>query len=206
MPDLRIPIRNGPHRIAAIALYRALLTLCRTVPFGKVQRDELQNIVRNRFKQARHSHSTRRLRISFQAGYEAIDHLDAAVAGNEGSQQYISELLEQAPAKIKLSPALSQPTTKAKDTEDEEAAEDNEAVNQPRISLFDRPLPLEKLSGKRHIPVLFNANHIPVLRIKKPQPASLSRFIRQRIEQRQDRHDRRWRLHAEKELAAWEDD
>lgn len=204
MPDLHIPIRNGPHRIAAIALYRALLTQCRAAPFDRVQQDELQNIVRNRFKQARHSRSTRLLNISFQAGYEGIDQLDAAVAGDDVSRQYIGEMLERAPAKIKLPPALPQSTTKVQKAA--EPVEDNEQVSLPKISLFDRPIPLEKLSGKRHIPVLFNANHIPVLRVKKPQPASLSRFLRQRIEQRQNRHDRRWKLYSENELAAREDE
>lgn len=205
MPNLRIPIRNGPHRIAAIALYRALLTQCRALPFVSHQRDELQNIVRNRFKQARHSQSTQRLRISFQAGYEAIDHLDAAVARDEGSRRYLSDLLERAPVNTKRPPPIeTQSHTEIDKTA--KSVETEGAARQPKSSIFDRPLQLEKLSGPRHVPVLFNANRIPVLRIKKPQPESLSRFLRQRIKQRQNRHDRRWRLYAEQDIARREDE
>jgi len=168
------------------------------------QREELQNIVRNRFKQARHSHSTQRLKISFEAGYEAIDHLDASVAGNEESTRYVSELLQRAPAKTKLPPPPSHELLRA--LKRVQAANEAREPAQPKISILDRPRPLEQLSGRRHVPVLFNANHIPVLRIKKPQPPSLSRLIRQRVLQRQSRHDRRWRLSSEKELAKHEDE
>lgn len=205
MPNLHIPIRNGLHRIAAIALYRALLTQCRALPFEAHQRDELQNIVRNRFKQAQHCQSWQRLRVSFQAGYEAIDYLDAAVAGDEESKLYLSDLLERAPAKTKLPPPMNA-QLRAKLDKKAETDKSENVDDQPKASIFDRPLPLEKLSGPRHVPVLFSANRIPVLRIKKPQPESLSRFIRQRIEQRQSRHDRRWRLTAEQEIAAREDE
>lgn len=204
MPNLRVPSQSGAHRIAAIALYRALLTQCRAVPLESAQREELQNIVRNRFKQARHSHSTQRLKISFEAGYEAIDHLDASVAGNEESTRYVSELLQRAPAKTRLPPPPSHELLKA--LKRVHAANEAREPAQPKISILDRPRPLEQLSGRRHVPVLFNANHIPVLRIKKPQPLSLSRFIRQRVLQRQNRHDRRWRLSSEKELAKHEDE
>jgi len=168
------------------------------------QREELQNIVRNRFKQARHSHSTQRLRISFEAGYEAIDHLDAFVAGNEESTRHVSKLLQRAPAKIKLPPPPSHELLKV--IKRVQAANEARGPTQTKSSILDRPRPLEQLSGRRHVPVLFNANHIPVLRIKKPQPPSLSRFIRQRVLQRQNRHDRRWRLSSEKELAKHEDE
>ena len=201
MPQFLVPRQSSAHRIAAIALYRTILTQCRGLPHTPEQRDELKHIVRNRFKQSQHVHSVRRLRISFEAGYEAIEYLDAAVGGKAEAKDYITGLLERAPAKVKQAPQSRSALEGSERAHEEEAGTD-----EPKVLLFDRPLPLEKLTGKRHVPVLFNANHIPVLRLKKPQPASLSRFIRQRVEQRQARHDRRARLHDELRLAKREDE
>ncbi|KAK3051686.1 hypothetical protein LTR09_007342 [Extremus antarcticus] len=204
MPDLRIPIRSGAHRIAAIALYRALLTQCAAVPFAVAQQDELQNIVRNRFKQAQHSHSIQRLRVAFEAGYEAIDHLDNAVAGSEESTSYIVGLLERAPVGVKTTP--THPTAARRGGSGEKAAKGKHEIKQPRTSLFDRPLPLEKLSGPRHVPVLFNANRVPVLRLKKPQPQALSLYIHKRVVQRQKWHNQRMQLQRERVVAGYEDE
>lgn len=75
----------------------------------------------------------------------------------------------------------------------------------PSTELLSRPHPLRELSGKRHVPVLFSASKIPVLRIKKPQPPNLSGFIKHRIQQRQRRHDRRHWLEEQVEFAQYED-
>ena len=160
--------------------------------------------MRNRFKHAQLSTSLRQLRFSFEAGYEAIDYLDAAIAGNEESKNYIVSLTERAPAKIKLRSESNAALKKDSKPVSRDASE--ETSQEQNISLLDRPVPLDKLSGKRHVPVLFSANHIPVLRIKKPQPENLSRYIRQRLTQRQSRHDRRWRLYEESALARREDE
>ena len=206
MPKHLLPRRNTPHRVAAIALYRALLSQSRSLPsISQEQRDAIQNIIRNRFNQARHLESPTLLKINFEAGYEAIDHLDAAAGGSDGSRAYILDLLQRSPAKVK-EPKPAPLVLKKKRTSTSEDGENKTKDDQPRINLFDRPLPLEKLSGARHVPVLFNANHIPVLRLTKPQPASLSNFIRQRIEQRQEWHNRRHRLDQELVIARCEDE
>ena len=126
------------------------------------------------------------------------------MSGSEEATEYMTSLLERAPVKAKETPPPKSPSHKLqlKETPSESEAGDQKE----RSSLFDRPLPLEKLSGKRHVPVLFNANHIPVLRLKKPQPESLSRFIRQRVKQRQARHNLRFQLYEELKIAAWEDE
>lgn len=204
MPKFLVPRHNTPHRVAAIALYRALLSQAKNLPSTtQDQRNALQNIIRNRFKQSQHSHSYRRLKISFEAGYEAIDYLDAAVGGSEESKTYILDLLERSPAKAKEPKPRPLVVSKKRDPN---FVLENNTNDEAKISLSDRPIPLEKLSGKRHVPVLFNANHIPVLRLKKPQPVSLSRYIRQRIDQRQEWHDRRSRLSEELYTATREDE
>lgn len=197
MPKILVPHRLGAHRIAVKALYRALLTQSKATPFTSTQQNELQNIIRNRFKQARLNQSARGLKVQLEAGYEAIDHLDNAVAGDEESKHYIATLLARAPEKVKLPPPRKQSAQKPKNNGQPDKVK--------KTSIFDRPLPLEQLSGKRHIPVLFTANRIPVLRIKKPQPASLSHYIDQRIKQRQKWHDTRDHLVEKRVLASYED-
>lgn len=210
MPSFLVPRHVSAHRISAIALYRALLHQTRAVPLPAQSQKELQNIVRNRCKQAIHLHSYQRLKLAFQAGYEAVDHLDAAVAGDEGSKRYIVELLAKAPASVKANSPVSLPyKTKSKANQVEGTpvtiTSTSSPPAKPSSELFARPHSLAQLSGKRHIPVLFSANNIPILRIKKPQPENLSGFIKNRITQRQRRHDRKHWLMEQIEFAQYED-
>jgi hypothetical protein len=171
---------------------------------------ELQNVVRNRCKQSIHLHSYQRLKLAFQAGYEALDHLDAAVAGDEKSTSYIAELLAKAPANVKADPPApllsKRKSKKNKGDLSTATTASSPPVDKPSTTeLLSRPHPLSQLSGKRRIPVLFSANSIPILRIKKPQPESLSGFIQHRITQRQRRHDRRHWLTEQIQFAQYED-
>ena len=206
MPKIPVPWRIKAHREAAIALYRSLVAQCRRLPVERSQREELQNVVRNRFRETLQCQSRKELRISFEAGYEAIDHLDAAVGGNTDSTNYILELLRAAPAKIKLSPVRRPDLQEDKKKNLARRAPPDQGPRDKRPSMFDRPLPLSQLSGRRHVPVLFSAGNIPVLRFKKPQPATLSWFIRSRLKQRQKRHDLRYRLIYNCAIAKWEDE
>jgi hypothetical protein len=207
MPPFLVPRHVSAHRISAIALYRALLQQSRAVPLPAESKAELQNIVRNRCKQTIHLHSYQRLRLAFQAGYEAIEHLDASVAGDEKSTSYIAELIGKAPAKVKADPPRPVLAKGKRKTSKDESSKHVAAPPpfKPSTELLSRPHPLRQLSGKRHVPVLFTASKIPVLRIKKPQPPNLSGFIRHRIEQRQRRHDRRHWLEEQVEFAQYED-
>jgi len=208
MPPFLVPRHVSAHRISAIALYRALLQQSRAVPLPAESRIELQNIVRNRCKQIIHLHSYQRLRLAFQAGYEAIEHLDAAVAGDEKSTSYIAELISKAPAKVKAAPPRPAPAKGKRDKSiksSDAAAAPSTPAFKPSRELLSRPHPLSELSGKRHVPVLFTASKIPVLRIKKPQPQNLSGFIKHRVKQRQSRHDRRHWLEEQVEFAQYED-
>lgn len=77
----------------------------------------------------------------------------------------------------------------------------------PRGTALDaRPRPAFSLPSKRRVPVLISANKIPVLRLTKPQPASLSHYIKSRIVDRQKRQDRKASLEDQLQLARWEDD
>nr|POE47360.1 hypothetical protein CFP56_00691 [Quercus suber] len=207
MPAHLIPHKSGLHRIAAIALYRALLTQAQRCPLPSLQRHELQNVVRTRFKHARFDTSQRQLKIRFAAGYEALDILDTAVA--ERKSDTVESLLQGVPDSAKQIPVTVLPKALRREREGRERRARQGEVDAARArrtsALFARPLPLEKLSGARHVPVLFRANFVPVLRVKKPQPAALSRYIRQRVQSRQRRHDRKQQLEAELRVAKWED-
>lgn len=67
-----------------------------------------------------------------------------------------------------------------------------------------RPFP--NLSGRRHVPVLINANRVPFLRLKKPQPPFLSRIIRDTVRTRELRITRAERLSNEIPIAENEDE
>ena len=69
---------------------------------------------------------------------------------------------------------------------------------------LDRPY--QNLSGRRHVPILVNANRVPILRIKKPQPPFLSRIIRDTVKTRNHRILRGERLANELPIAQDEDE
>lgn len=135
------------------------------------------------------------------------------MAGDEGCRDYIVDLLARVPEKVKsappviLSKKLENEVKKRQRLAAEEATGGTEehADGHKKLSLFDRPLPLEKLTGRRHVPVLFSAQKIPVLRLQKPQPENLSGYLAHRVRQRQKRHDTRHRLEDELEIARSED-
>ena len=62
------------------------------------------------------------------------------------------------------------------------------------------------VAGRRRVPVLVNGNGTPFLRIKKPQPAFLSKVLRDRTAIRQKRVDTVQRLEKELVLAKDEDE
>jgi hypothetical protein len=65
--------------------------------------------------------------------------------------------------------------------------------------ILSRPRP--QVSGLRRVPVLVNARGVPFLRIKKPQPPSLTRALRSKLDHRWKRIVRRERLENELLLA-----
>jgi hypothetical protein len=69
-----------------------------------------------------------------------------------------------------------------------------------------RPLPREKLTGRRQIPILAHATGVPFLRFKKPQSPFLSRVLRNKLEQKHRLFQSIKQLDGDQlKLAAWED-
>ncbi|RDI81911.1 hypothetical protein Vi05172_g8015 [Venturia inaequalis] len=171
-----VPRQSCLHRQAAIALYRALLTQCRASPFSQEDKVSLQHIVRNRFHVNRDKISSRLLKLHFQAGYKALDHLDGAAANDAPSITTIKTYLSQTPWHLKT-PRPPPPPPR-------EVPQDH--CPPPPEHKFLANFPRPHVEGIRKVP-FFVHGHTTFLRYKKPQPYSLSRMIRQTIVQRQNR-------------------
>jgi hypothetical protein len=169
----------------AIALYRALLSQCRAVPFNDGQRNALQNIVRNRFRANRELRGSRRVKLAFTAGYTAIDHLDRSVAGNEESTSRIKEYLSQVPSSLKRNPKPKPPPKPDPDPTIYEPPPEHKFLN-----VFPRPT----VVGIRKVPFLVSAGQLPFVRFKKPQPSNVSRVLRDLRKQREVRFEQRYAL------------
>ncbi|KAK8196541.1 hypothetical protein M8818_006706 [Zalaria obscura] len=207
MPKFLAPRKSGVHRVAAIALYRTLLSQCGTIPFADEQKDALRNVVRNRFRSNLNRQGGDKLRTAFTAGYEAVTHLDASASGNEESTSLITTILSQVHTRLTLPPGAPWPPRSDAPTESPEPLPPPKPKRAPGELILSRPLPLDKLTGPvRRIPILVNANHVPILRLTKPQPHHLTMYIKRRVEQRQRRHDRKWVLHEDIALSKQEDE
>ncbi|KAH0388334.1 hypothetical protein KCU92_g1134, partial [Aureobasidium melanogenum] len=194
MPAFLAPHKSGVHRVTAIALYRALLTKCRAAP-PPLRPSTLQAVVKNSFAKNRHVTSQNVLRNAFAGGYEALDHLNAAIASDKASISHLKSLLSRLPARLKTTvPRKPAPVPEPKSA----------AVQGTALSL--RPRPAFSLPSRRRIPVLVSANKIPILRFTKPQPAALSHYLKSRLVDRQKRQDRKMALEAQMEIARGEDD
>ncbi|KAI5206672.1 hypothetical protein AUEXF2481DRAFT_44818 [Aureobasidium subglaciale EXF-2481] len=206
MPAFLAPHKSGAHRVTAIALYRALITKCRNAP-EPLKSAVLAAVVRNKFKQNRHVTSINALRVAFEGGYEALDHLNAAIKGDEREVDYLSTLLSRLPAWMKAIPQNPTPPPPPPPPTAQTSPPQDETQKPPtKRCLLHRPRPLFSLPSRRRIPTLVSANKIPILRLKKPQSASLSKYLKSRILDRQKRLDRKTLLESAMEVARGEDE
>ncbi|KAF2431140.1 hypothetical protein EJ08DRAFT_696813 [Tothia fuscella] len=177
-----LPKTRSLHRQAAIALFRALLSQCRALPIDETLRGQLQNVVRHRFRANRSLQGTRRIQLSFEAGYTAIDLLDEAVAGDVESTGRIQDYLERVPDYMKRAP-------KPKPLPVKELPHPTALFEPPPEKKFLNVFPRKHVEGIRKVPNFVNASQLPFLRWKKPQPENVSRVIRDLYKQRIKRLD-----------------
>ncbi|KAF4556965.1 Hypothetical protein D9617_1g088470 [Elsinoe fawcettii] len=237
MPKFLVPHKHGPHRIAAISLYRALLRSTSLSPISSPQQDDLKTLIRSRFKRNRLNASHRLLGPLFNHAYSVLDALDLSrsqhVATREGAVKMLGRYLGQKRNRTLLERMRYEAGEECKGLQEKERERKRREapVFEDRGRIWRRPLAFSELTAqgsvemseggskgttekgavgargqddqvntgkrevmkripRRHIPVLFSANKIPVLRFTKPQPRSLSLFLQSRIEQRQRRNDR----------------
>ncbi|KAF2266948.1 hypothetical protein CC78DRAFT_531373 [Lojkania enalia] len=185
MPRFLLPRRSTPHRVAAIALYRALLVRCSSAPLPNELQSSLRNAIQNKFRKNRNLQGPYQLGLTFRAGYETLDHLDAASAGDASSIAFLLKLIPSLPrgiARLPPQPRLSpSPPDRSKKTL---------ACLPPGQKELDAH-PRKVLSGPRHVPILASANGLPFLRLKKPQPENLSRMLRQKLDSRMSLFDKK---------------
>ena len=136
--------------------------------------------MRNRFQANRSLRSPRLLKLSFFAGYKAIDHLDGAVAGDAASIERIATSLIRVPEYLKQPPKVKPPPPER----------DSVPYGIPPEHKFLNNFPRQSVDGERRVPFYVRANGFPMVRYKKPQPETLSRTLRQLITQKQKRFDR----------------
>jgi hypothetical protein len=121
---------------------------------------------------------------SLTSSSQAVDLLDAAVAGNAASCKTIGSVVAVLPNNLtrerKPPPVIPK---------EERKPHILDCLPPESKALAVRPRP--KVSGIRKIPILANATGIPFLRFTKPQPRNLSRIIRQKLEAKNKRfHDK----------------
>ncbi|KAK8166534.1 hypothetical protein IWX90DRAFT_433109 [Phyllosticta citrichinensis] len=181
MPRFLVPRNTGTHRVAAIALYRALLASCSSVPVAAEERESLRNVVRNKFRRNQLVHSSRLLTLAFSSGYDTLDMFDRSVKGDTTSTTHICELLEQTPLHLKRPPRIpklpKQPEGRIPT-----------ACPPPEQQLLNTR-PYMTVPGRRKIPILRVNNGVPFLMYSKPQPESLGRILRYQALKGQDRQN-----------------
>ena len=156
-----------------------MLSQCSVTPLAEPDRDALKHVARNRFRANRHLRAPRRLKLSFYAGYKALDHLDSAVAGEQASIDRIAGYLAKIPEHLKQAPKVPLPPPKRKDF----------PYITPPEHEFLKVFPREHVKGKRKVPTFVRANGFPMVRWKKPQPEKLTRTLTGLIKNKQKNID-----------------
>ncbi|OJJ57498.1 hypothetical protein ASPSYDRAFT_154146 [Aspergillus sydowii CBS 593.65] len=214
MHRLVVPKLSPTHRFACLALYRALLRRCNDLQRTAPELVSSQSHIQERFRKYKNLQSPSQTANALKAGYEALDLLYSASQGNRHDSSLITTILSEAHVakqrKKNFQSVLSelrpvQPLSQ-KQIKKEKNRRFQELTVRPHpdaTPILSRPRPV--INGRRRIPVLVNACGIPFLRIKKPQPQSISRVIRTKINDRQRLADRRQMLEPEILFAKDED-
>ncbi|KAI9674791.1 MAG: hypothetical protein M1817_001695 [Caeruleum heppii] len=199
--------------VGGFALYRALVSKCPYAPIPPAQRQSLRALIKKSFWRNRYVQSSSRLIPALQAGYEvgtpqqhgpelladstiqANELLESAISGSSGSTSAILKLL----ARLDIPELPKDPPLPAKSTDSSTRPASRQP--QPRqtiASKLDRSYPTP--TGRRSIPILVNANGNPMIRLKKPQPHTLSRVLRYKVKQKNRRFH--WLEVLEEQLAS----
>lgn len=142
--------------------------------------------------------------LSFKAGYETLDHLDASATGDTARASTLTQLISQLPRGLTRAPPIK---PYQKTTVPDPLKERLACLPPERAVLNVRPY--AKTSGPRRVPVLASANGVPFLRLTKPQPPALSRVIQQRLRRKIQLFDSRvllenWWLPICQQEDAWD--
>ncbi|KAF4972102.1 hypothetical protein FSARC_1242 [Fusarium sarcochroum] len=180
-----IPAQNSRHRVAALALYRALLRTGQKVPLPKdlwngARRHPINQIVRKRFVKNKGDISLRLVYSSMTAGYNFISMFTKGQTKGTLEHSEIIKHLQKRKETANISRSKANhrlPTTRKR--HNPPLLTKVSAPGAPiKYESTIRPLPKSAFAGERKTPMFCaTAEGQPFLRIKKPQPRVLTRAI-----------------------------
>ncbi|OLN87090.1 hypothetical protein CCHL11_06493 [Colletotrichum chlorophyti] len=199
-PSQFIPARNSRHRVACIALYRALVREARAVPLPddvlRRSQNPIPRLVKKGFRRNRTETSYRIVFAALATGYKFLNLFKSAQT--QGSKEH-SEIISYLGAKNlrdersqRRQPAPSPPPTPPPPKPQWLPLLVNTA--QPsEIPVFvspRHPVPREQLSGRRSVPnVAVTTEGIAFLRQGKPQPHRVTRYVMRKTKIKRDLMD-----------------
>ncbi|RAL17239.1 LYR motif-containing protein [Aspergillus homomorphus CBS 101889] len=184
-----VPCRSSIHRFATLALYRALLRQCAKLPDNLPERSVAQQYIQLRIHRYKSIQSPSKIAHTLKAGYEALDLLHAVSQGNHEKTKHLQTLLsttlrererksaiQRELTRLKLARARPPSALDLRKQAGREAQRKTMQRHPDAESILARPRPV--VNGIRRVPKIVNARGLPMLRIKKPQPAFLSHILR----------------------------
>ncbi|PGH32199.1 hypothetical protein GX50_05038 [[Emmonsia] crescens] len=216
MPRFLLPKSSGVHRLACLSLYHALLSQSGRLRLINIQPAEIQGLIKSNFHKYKHLQSPSQIANALKAGYEALDLLHSCTLRNPESIGRLESIVQRAfdlkneiHKNRQIQAAHHRPenrNTHASRKKAEGRARRRPEALRPHPDtepILSRPRP--HVNGPRHVPMLVDARGIPFLRIKKPEPPSLSRTLRSKLDARWKKILRRDQLEDDVYLAQQED-
>jgi hypothetical protein len=114
--------------------------------------------------------------------HQTVDRLDTATSADTTST--LSHLIATLPQGLTRAPPAPRPAPPPPPPPHPSGKHPLAILPSSRAVLAVRPY--ARVTGARRVPVLASANGIPFLRLTKPQPASLSRVLRQKLARRME--------------------
>ncbi|GJC98916.1 DNA repair protein [Colletotrichum higginsianum] len=191
-PSQFIPARSSRHRLACIALYRALIREARAIPvpdelLRKGTQNPIPRLVRKAFVRNRTETSYRIVFSALGTGYNIIAHLREKSARDAKAEAGKPPPRVPPPEKPKWPPLLQKVSREGQPP----------AYVSPRY-----PVPREKLTGARRVPrLVVTAEGIAFLRQGKPQHRSVVRYVQRATKAR--RQAMELMLTSKREEAPW---
>ncbi|KAI1307192.1 hypothetical protein F5Y03DRAFT_383936 [Xylaria venustula] len=209
-----VPARNSRHRIACLALFRALLRLAPQVSLPDdlasgwgAGKNPIAIHIRRAFRRNVSDTSPRIIYPALSAGYRMLSVLHGAATSPDSEHHasiitFLQSRLEERqrslanrpPPKPSFDPksAAPHPGTLPLLVRVSPPPGPSTSQQKPVYATPHRPRPQSELggTGRRKIPRLDLAGDIPFLRLTKPQPPVLSRVLGQKVRRRAERAEK----------------
>ncbi|OJD25719.1 hypothetical protein ACJ73_02909 [Blastomyces percursus] len=216
MPRFLLPKSSGAHRLACLSLYHALLSQSARLRLINFQPAEIQGLIKSNFRKYKDLQSPSQIVNALKAGYETLDLLHSCAQANPESVGRLESIVQRAlDLKVNIHKFRETQRTQYRPENRNTRALRKRAEGRARRrpeALRPHPdtepilsRPRLQINGPRHVPVLATARGFPFLRIKKPQPPSLSRALRSKLDSRWKKILQRDKLEDDVYIAQQED-